>query len=233
VTARGPDLRALAAAVGLVAVTATVVAGGATRLDQYAVDHWIHGLERGDADSPLLSVHQLYPHLGTPLEAACSLWTFPGSALVSGLVLVAGCWLLARRGRRDAALAWAAAWIVANALEVLGKGLLERPALRFDGGVLHNFDSSFPSGHALRAVLAAALVAAVWPRAALPAALWAAVVLPALVVNGDHTPSDVVGGALLALFAAAAVATWLAARAPARGEASRRIALRSAVAEDG
>ena len=220
---------ALAAAVGLAALAVLVVSGALTRVDQYAVDHWMPKLGKGDDDTAMLSWGQLYPHLGSPLEAVCNLWTFPASPLVSTLVLAAGCWTLARRGRRDAALAWAVAWVLANAAEVLGKSVLTRPALRVAGGAYRGFDSSFPSGHALRAVLLAAFVATVWPRLTWPAVVWAALVLPALVLNGAHTPSDVLGGALLALVVVAAVDVWLGLRAgaPAQGR------LRAAVAEDG
>jgi membrane-associated phospholipid phosphatase len=220
---------ALAAGAGLAVLAVLVVSGALTSIDQYAVDHWMPRLDAGSDDAALLTWGQLYPHLGSALQAACNLWTFPASPLVSTLVLAAGCWTLARRGRRDAALAWAVAWNLANAVELLGKSVLTRPALHAAGGAFHGFDSSFPSGHTLRAVLLAALVAAVWPRAAWPAVVWAALVLPALVLNGAHTPSDVLGGALLAVLTVAAGEAWLAARS---GAPSRR-RLRAAVAEDG
>lgn len=224
---------ALAAGVGLAALAALVVAGALTGIDQYAVDHWMPRLEADNGDAALLSWRLLHPHLGAPLQAVYDLWTFPASPLVSTLLLAAGCLVLARRGRRDAALAWAVAWVLANAVEVLGKGVLRRPTLHVaDGasrGDLHGFDSSFPSGHAMRAVLLAALVAAVWPRFAVPALVWAALVLPALVLNGDHTPTDAVAGALIALVAAAGVETWLGARSGSPA----RVDLRAAVAEDG
>jgi membrane-associated phospholipid phosphatase len=225
---RGTAAALAAAGTGLVALAVVVAAGGAARVDQYAVDHWMPKLGAGD-DSAMLSWSQLYPHLGTPVQVVCNLWTFPASPLVSALVFALGCWTLARRGRRDAALAWAAAFVLANAAEVLGKSVLTRPALDAHGGVYHGFDSSFPSGHALRAVLLAALVWAVWPRLRWLAVVWAALVLPALVLNGAHTPSDVLGGALLAVVAAAAVDTWLGSRAGASAPGR----LRAAVAEDG
>jgi membrane-associated phospholipid phosphatase len=227
---RGGAAAALvAAAAGLVALAVVVVAGGAARADQYAVDHWMPKLGSGDDESPMLAWHQLYPRLGSLLDVFCNLWTYPASPLVSALVFALGCWTLARRGRGDAALAWAVAYVLANVVEVFGKGVLARPALHAHGAAYHGFDTSFPSGHALRALLLVALISAVWPRLTWPAAVWAAIVLPALVLNGDHTPSDVLGGLLLAVVAAAAVDTWLGSRAgaPARGR------LRAAVAEDG
>jgi membrane-associated phospholipid phosphatase len=226
---RGAVAALAAAAAGFAALAVVVVVGGAARIDQYAVDNWMPSLGKGDDDTAMLSWSQLYPHLGSPLQAIYNLWTFPASPLVSTLVIAAGCWTLARRGRRDAALAWAVAWVLANAVEVFGKSVLTRPALHVADGAYHGFDSSFPSGHALRAVLLAACVATVWPRLTRPAVVWAALVLPALVLNGAHTPSDVLGGALLAVAVAAAVDVWLGSRAgaPARGR------LRAAVAEDG
>ena len=61
------------------------------------------------------------------------------------------------------------------------------------------FQSSFPSGHALRSVLLAAAVAAVWPFARRWVAAWAAASLVLLELSGFHVPSDIAGGLLLAL----------------------------------
>jgi membrane-associated phospholipid phosphatase len=230
-------LVAIAVAAGaLAALAVAVVAGGTVWLDQYAVDHWMPELGPDRAAPPMLTIGQLHPHLGGSVESFFSLWTYPASALVSGLVLVACCVVLERRGSRGAAIAWAVAWVLANALEVVGKTTLQRPVLTVAAGAgrgaLHAFDSSFPSGHAMRAVLTAALVATVWRRAALPAVVWAAVVLPALVVLGAHTPSDVIGGALVGLAAVLAVDTWLRAGVGAARRAPSSRAIGSAVAED-
>ena len=65
---------------------------------------------------------------------------------------------------------------------------------------------SFPSGHAARAFLIAALVAAWGPAWLLPIVLlWAPLVALARVAMGLHYLSDIVGGALLGLAGA-----WLA-----------------------
>ena len=93
-------------------------------------------------------------------------------------------------------------WLVGNAAEALTKHALERPALYAvdRGSRIHvlGFDHSYPSGHALRAVLLAGLVAALCRGFGAAAAVWAAVALPLLLLAGFHTPSDLVGGVLLA-----------------------------------
>jgi membrane-associated phospholipid phosphatase len=186
---------------------ALVVAGACTRIDQYAVDHWMAHL--GSGQSSLW--HSLLPYPGgkSPLELAFNSWTFPGSVPVSVAVLAVTFAVLARRGQRNAAAAWVAAWVVANAIEVAGKGLLHRPTLTtLKHGVridVPGFDSSFPSGHTARGLLVAFMVAALWPRLSWPAALWATGTCLLLVVSGAHTPSDVIGGVVVALF----VTTWV------------------------
>jgi membrane-associated phospholipid phosphatase len=106
-------------------------------------------------------------------------------------------------GWRKDALLWATAWIAENAIEVLDKTVISRPGLEAAGpGV---FDQSFPSGHAIRAVVVVALLGLVWPRTAWPAGCWAFTVLVALTVSGAHTPSEVAGGLLIGLMLAVVV----------------------------
>jgi membrane-associated phospholipid phosphatase len=192
------------AAAALAVVGALVVTGAFGGLDQYAVDHWMHHLRPGGRSSSSFA-SELYPKLGSPLLAFSSVWTYPAAPIVSSLVVLGCCLVLFRRGRRRAAVAWAAVWMLANAVELVGKSVLERPTLHLGRVPLHRFDTSFPSGHALRACLAAALLLTVWRRTAWPARLWIVVALPALVVNSAHTPSDVLGGILVAALAVLAV----------------------------
>jgi membrane-associated phospholipid phosphatase len=200
---------AAAAATGLALLAAAVVTGKLQSVDQYAVDHWMRGLEPRSEPAATISWHQFYPRLGDALEIFCNLWTYPASAFVSFLVLAGCCLVLLGRERPRAALAWAAAWVAGNVLEALLKHLLERPGLHAEVSwgrlELGSFGHAFPSGHAMRAVLVAAVLAAVWRSALWPASLWAAVVVPALVVSAAHTPTDVAGGALLGLAAVFAV----------------------------
>jgi undecaprenyl-diphosphatase len=128
-------------------------------------------------------------------------WAYPCSVLISALILVAVTFVLRRRRRPGAALALISAWVVGDGIEVVGKGLLERPALfkTVDGARLHVtvFDQSFPSGHMMRCTIVAAAIVLVWRRAAGPVLAWALLVPVCLVLTAAHAPSDVAGGALL------------------------------------
>ena len=137
---------------------------------------------------------------------------YPASILVSLTIFAVGCAVLWRRGAKVAAVVWGAAWFVANAVEVGVKAAIERPALHAtkDGVSYHlaSFDHSFPSGHAMRAVLVAAVVLYVWRRLGVVAAVWALALPFCLVAASWHVPSDVVGGVLFGCLAAlTAVAT--------------------------
>ncbi len=193
-----------------------VVAGACTRLDQYAVDHLMEHVSPKAGASSVLSALRPYPSGGSASETAFNVWTFPASVDLSAAGLELCCFVLVRRGRRFAASLWVVAWALGNGIELAGKSLLQRPALLTTvNGVrvhVHSFDSSFPSGHTIRALLLAAMLVAVWPRLAWPGLLWAASVCVVLVVDGDHTPSDVVGGALAALLVLALVLERLPAR---------------------
>jgi len=185
------------------ALSALVVVGACTRIDQYGIDHWMARVGTGPGHTSLVDAFRPDPSGGSASEILFNIWTFPASVPVSAAVLALCCVMLERRGERRAAVAWVVAWVVVNAIEVAGKDLLHRPALStVVNGVrlqVTAYDSSFPSGHTSRALLLAFMLAAVWPRLAWPAGLWAAGACILLVVSGDHTPSDIVGGALAAL----------------------------------
>lgn len=129
---------------------------------------------------------------GSAWSVAVNVVTLPASALIS-VVLV---WLASR--------ALGLALVAAVAVEVLCKETLDRPALH--QGALHivPFDSSFPSGHALRATLVAFALTSVRPRLRGVAALWLAASLALLLLAGWHTPSDLLGGVTLGLLGAGA-----------------------------
>ncbi len=194
---------AAAAAAAFASLAGLVAAGTLTRPDQWAVDHAMPG-GLGVGRAPGLAesvVPLLHAHWSSAVGVAANVVTLPAQALLSFVVVAACCLVLRARGRLAEAAAWAALWIGANAVEVLCKAVLTRPALYRDGMHVAAFDSSFPSGHALRTVLVAATVAAAWPSARRPLAAWAAASVVLLELAGFHVPTDIAGGLLLAALA--------------------------------
>jgi membrane-associated phospholipid phosphatase len=131
------------------------------------------------------------------------LWTYPGSLLISALVVIGAGIVLWRRYGPLAGLAPAAAWVIGNGIEVIGKETITRPSFNWtvDGTHWHitAFDNSFPSGHMMRCLIVAFAIALLWARSRNWAILWVVLVAPALVISGAHTVTDVVGGALVGL----------------------------------
>jgi membrane-associated phospholipid phosphatase len=187
-----------------------VVSGAATGFDQWAVDHVMPFA--GAAGPPPTFLESLVPLYHAPFHplgvAVAELVTLPGQVVISFLLVAVAAGALWRRGRRDAAVLWLAAWTAATCIEVIFRHTLTRPALYRDGVHLTAFDTSWPSGHALRSAIVAAALAAAWPRLWPLLAVWLAGAVVLLELAGFHTPTDIAGGLLLA---AAAVACAVAA----------------------
>jgi undecaprenyl-diphosphatase len=83
--------------------------------------------------------------------------------------------------------------------------------------------ASMPSGHATTAVAAAIAIGAIWPRTRTVMWLYAAVIMVSRVAVLAHHPSDVIAGALVALWGSCLLLRWFAAR----GLVFRRISLRA------
>jgi membrane-associated phospholipid phosphatase len=192
---------AVACAAAFAALSVLVPAGALNGLDQWAVDQLMPG-QPGGSRGPSLAeaaVPLLHASWATPLDVVANVVTLPAQALVASVLAAVCCLVLWRRGAQRPAFALGAGWIVANAIEVLCKSTLHRPLLHANGHALLGLQSSFPSGHTLRAVLLAAVVAAMWPAARGWVALWAAATLVLLELDGFHVPSDIAGGLLLAV----------------------------------
>ena len=128
--------------------------------------------------------------------AVAQIVTLPGQVVVSFLLV-----LVASRRLREPA--WPVAWLAAVAVELVVRHALSRPALYRHAAHLVGFDNSWPSGHALRCSLVAAALAAAWPRLRVLLGIWLVAAVALLELAGFHTPTDVVGGLLLAVVAAA------------------------------
>jgi membrane-associated phospholipid phosphatase len=203
--------RALAAiSFALFLLTAILVDHGSFHgVDQYAVDHWmpwLHPHRHGSLFSVgSLIVPETRPTLAGTLVA---LWTYPASVVPSGIVVAIVC--------RARGWLWPGVlWVAANVVELAGKEIVHRSALRVHDAGFPGFDHSLPSGHTLRSLVLALVVVAAWRRA-WPVAAWAVTIPVALVLIGDHVPTDVVAGAFA--FGGLALAlpgdTWARADAP-------------------
>jgi membrane-associated phospholipid phosphatase len=76
----------------------------------------------------------------------------------------------------------------------------------------HPAFASMPSGHATTAVAAAIAIGAIWPRTRIVMWLYAAAIMVSRVAVLAHHPSDVIGGALVALFGTHLLRRWFAVR---------------------
>lgn len=173
------------------ALAALFAAGAFRRFDQWAVDRWMpgnefNGVELGFADSLVPLLHSSWDN---GFAIAVNLVTLP-AALVISVALTA---LASRR--------LALALVAAVAVEVLCKTVIAGPALFHDGSHIVAFDSSFPSGHALRTVILAGAVALRRPRLRALAVAWAVAAIVLLELAGWHTPTDLAGGVVLGVLA--------------------------------
>jgi membrane-associated phospholipid phosphatase len=193
----------LAAALALVAVL--VALGAFTRLDQYSLDHWMPWLAplKPGGGSSINGFWRPFELHTSNLDKLLNLLTYPCSILVSGLVVVIAAVVLWPRLGPVAALAPAAGWVVGNAIEVFLKDTVVRPAVYASVGEarvhVDTFDDSFASGHMMRGIIVAFTLTLLWRGASPWVWIWAALVGPALVAVSAHTPSDVIGGALIGL----------------------------------
>jgi hypothetical protein len=169
------------------ALAGLVAAGSFTRLDQWAVDHAMPGASFHHAQGGFLDglVPLLHSHWGSAYAIAANIVTLPASFLIA-LAIVFACSRL-----------FAAALLAAVAVEVLCKELLDRPALHDGSFHISSFDSSFPSGHALRTMLVAGALVWRWPRSGPAATAWVVVSVVLLELAGWHTPSDLAAGVVL------------------------------------
>ncbi len=190
---------AVVLAVAYATLAVLVAAGAFTGVDQWAVEHLMPSasFHRGRPGWLEAAVPLLHQRFDSPLAVAADIVTLPAAALVSLAIVVAA--------SRVAGLGLVAVWAAGSAVELLCKHVLVRPAV-YDGTFhVAAFDSSFPSGHALRAVLVACAVARIWPRARGAAIVWVAASVVLLQLAGWHTPTDLAGGLLLGGLAALAL----------------------------
>jgi membrane-associated phospholipid phosphatase len=194
-------------AVAYGALAGAVAAGSLAGLDQWAVRHLMPGAAHRHGEPGALEavVPLLHANWDGGLAIAANVVTIPAGALISVLIVFA----LSRT--------LCVALVAADLVELLCKSVVTRPALYDDGVHVRAFDASFPSGHALRAVIVAGAIAHVWPRLRDWAVAWVIASVALLQLAGWHTPSDLAGGVALGLLA------LLGARAAGALRARRRL----------
>jgi membrane-associated phospholipid phosphatase len=189
----------VAAVAALIALSALVSVGELTSVDGYAVRNLMPGGLPTGSRIPVIGHLLQYHGHGFDLSQVVRL---PANIVPAVVVLLLACWALWRRGQLAGMIVWVAAFGIGNAIAVLGKETITRPALYavHDGTRVEvpGFATSFPSGHSFRLVLLAAMLAALWPRLRWLLALWAAGATVSLEIDQIHTPSDIAGGLLLA-----------------------------------
>ncbi len=218
-------------ATALFAVLAILVGADAlTGLDQAALDHVMPALTDTVGDKPHLEF-PVFPifspsehHDHVALAAVAYGTVFVASALPAILIVAVCLLVLWRRGRRKLSIAIGTTFVVANAIEVIGKATISRSPLydKEGGGARHLevFDMSFPSGHALRAFLLAVCLGLCLPKLRGVLTVWVVACSVLLVVGAWHVPTDVAGGLLLG--AAAALGAIAIAGEPDRPQPETR-----------
>jgi membrane-associated phospholipid phosphatase len=129
-------------------------------------------------------------HLQPLRKGDWSLLTAPAGPVAASLLVLAG---VARIRRPTVRAAWVLAFAAGIAIEVAGKRLVERAGIDADRLPWLAHDG-FPSGHTMRGVLVAGVLASAWPRARRPLVAWAVANAVLVETTGMHPLSEVVGG---------------------------------------
>jgi membrane-associated phospholipid phosphatase len=168
------------------------------------------------------SVRHLQPIAGGKghprLNNLADLIVSPGAPSLALLVIAVCAAILYSQGRRWAAAAWPATLAMAFLIEIVSKIVISQHRSGVWQGYGFTFDSSFPSGHMLRAVLVAGALSAVWPQLRTPLNWWCGVVAVCLLITGFHLPTDIVGG----LLAGISLRLWAEDVSSGRPRRSRR-----------
>jgi membrane-associated phospholipid phosphatase len=137
--------------------------------------------------------HFAYLHLQPLRKGDWSLLTAPAGPLAAPLLLVAGA--IAMRRPATVRVAWMLVFAASIPIELAGKRLVVRPHVDADRFPWHAHDG-YPSGHTMRGVILAGVLAAAFPPARLPLIVWAAANAALVETTGMHPLSEVVGGLL-------------------------------------
>jgi membrane-associated phospholipid phosphatase len=146
--------------------------------------------------------HLAYQHLQPLRKGDWNLLTTAAGPVAASLLVLAGAARLRRAPRVRAA--WVLAFAAGIAIEIAGKRLVERAGIDADRMPWMAHDG-YPSGHTMRGVLVAGVLASVWPRARLALVAWAVTNAALVEATGMHPLSEVTGGLLAGMALIASV----------------------------
>ena len=194
--------RALFLGAAFVILTSAVQAGVVRPVDRFAVHH-LQPLSQTSlaqtvtAPDPLVAVLPVVRGHQSVLVTTAAIAFAPADTLAAVIIIAATGLMLYRRGRRRAAVGWIGALLAGLAIEGVGKLLVGQiqfsPAATVFGVTLNG---SYPSGHTIRSVILAAMVATLWPRTRPWLIAWVALLTSLLELGGLHVPSEIAGGFL-------------------------------------
>ena len=231
-TAAWRQTGSLAAALGLVLIIGFLVAGAAA----WAFTELAESVQAG-ATLPLdnAALHWMAAHQSGLASAMALEATALGAGMVALMIAAIAGTFLALMGSRRASLLLVSGTAGGMALRDLLKLFYHRPRPRIFPWATNVVSSSFPSGHAMNAVIVYGTIAYLITRMTNRAAVRGAAQLVAVVVVlaictsrvylGVHYPSDVLGGVIIggawALFCASAVESAGRIRGMAQGREIR------------
>jgi membrane-associated phospholipid phosphatase len=163
-------------------------------------------------------------HTGTLANGNWSLLAFAADPLVVTVVFAAALLAGWRRSATVHPLAWAAAFLVGQLVELALKWQVGQIPFNEPERVLGVWvlAGSYPSGHAMRAVLLAGVASAVAPRWRWLWIAYAAGVSTWVLISGMHLSTDTLGGVLLGATLVAAVNRWSAIHSSLASTPARR-----------
>ena len=166
----------------------------------------------------------LEQHTETLASGNWSLLALAADPVVVAVVLAAALLAMWRRSPKVHPLAWAAAFLVGQLVELALKWQVGQIPLNEPERVLGVWvlAGSYPSGHAMRAVLLAGLASAVAPRWRWLWVAYAAGMTAWVLISGMHLCTDTLGGVLLGGMLVAAVNRWSATHSSPVATQTRR-----------
>ena len=198
-----------------VVLTGLVAADALRPVDRYAIHHLMPYASDSVAGTiaPSEPENAVKPiiHGNRSLAQTIAAVAFAPADSTSALLLAAATTVVIRRRRGPwrAGAVWIAALLAGLAVEGVGKLIIPQITFTYSSVVLGvKIEGTYPSGHTMRSVIVATMIASLWPRVRPLAIGWVLYVTAVLELGGLHVPSDIAGGYLIGGALAVAALTY-------------------------